>query len=243
VTLLQLEDVSRCYETGDARVNAVNHVDLEVSAGECVAIFGPSGSGKTTLLQLSAGLDRPDSGKVKFAGADLDEFNAAALTKLRRRHFGFVFQGFNLVPGLDALENVALPLRFAGKRRAPAMARAEELLEAVGLSDRSSHLVSKLSGGEMQRVAVARALAAKPALLFADEPTGNLDQSNGKSVLTLMTESARREGAAVVVVSHDPFVAEQADRALQMRDGLLSPSESSREARGSVPAKSETERR
>ncbi len=223
MTLLQLENVSRHYKTGDDTVvRAVDHVDLSLERGRCVSISGPSGSGKTTLLQLAAGLDRPDIGVVKFKGSDLNVLDAAALIRLRRKDFGFVFQNFNLVPGLDALENVALPLRFAGSRRGPARARAAELLESVGLSGKSSHLASRLSGGEMQRVAVARALVAMPAVVFADEPTGNLDQANGHTVLRLLTDRARQEGAAVLVVSHDPYVAEQADLALEMRDGHIS---------------------
>jgi putative ABC transport system ATP-binding protein len=239
VSLLRLENVSRYYDIGDSRVKAVDRVTLDVETGECLAILGASGSGKTTLLQLCAGLDRPDGGTVTLRGQDLASFNSKTLTHLRRREFGFIFQSFNLVPGLDALENVALPLRFAGRRKTSAARRATELLGAVGLLHRCSHLPSQLSGGEMQRVAVARAMAMGPSLLFADEPTGNLDRSNGDLVVELIVQCAREAGAGVIVVSHDPHVSEQADRILEMRDGRLSP----RAVPRAVMARSELTRR
>ncbi len=197
----------------------VDDVDLAVQAGEFVAILGPSGSGKSTLLALMAGLDRPTSGEVRLDGRPIQSLSEDALALLRRHGIGFVFQSFQLLPNLTALENVLLPLELVGAdtpRR-----RAEELLLAVGLSERGHHYPAQLSGGEQQRVAVARAFAARPAILFADEPTGNLDHATGTMILDLLARLRRDEGTTLVLVTHDPAVAALADRRIHLRDGRV----------------------
>ena len=223
--MLQFERVTKLYGEGDNAVAALVDVSLVIMRGHVVALFGPSGSGKTTLLQLAAGLDVPTDGAVRVDGRDLAALREGALTRLRRTEIGFVFQFFNLVPALAAVDNVALPLRFDGVSARAARARASEALGAMGLEHRAHHLPAELSGGEMQRVSVARALVTEPLLVLADEPTGSLDTRNGERVLELLAEAARERGIAIVLASHDPRAAGYAHRVLALRDGRLAEQE------------------
>ncbi|MFD0064179.1 ABC transporter ATP-binding protein [Streptomyces sp. NPDC056690] len=200
-------------------VTALDGVDLDFIAGTFTAVMGPSGSGKSTLLQCAAGLDRPTSGTVTVAGTDLTGLGERALTLLRRDRIGFVFQSFNLLPSLTAAQNVALPLRLAGRR--PSRAQVREALGRVGLAERAGHRPSQLSGGQQQRVALARALITRPAVLFGDEPTGALDTTTGRQVLTLFRELVDREGQTTVMVTHDPVAAARADRVVFLVDGRV----------------------
>jgi putative ABC transport system ATP-binding protein len=211
----------RRYGHGATAVDALRGVDLAIEAGEMVAVMGPSGSGKSTLMHLLAGLDRPTSGTVRIAGQDITKLKEAALTRLRRDRIGFVFQGFNLLPTLTAEENVALPIRLAGRTNAAAQTRIDTLLQRVGLSERKRHRPAELSGGQQQRVAVARALVTEPAVVFADEPTGNLDSRSSAEVLGLLRDAASDFGRAVVMVTHDARAAAEADRVLFLADGLV----------------------
>ena len=220
-TVLELDSVTRVYGTGARAVRAVDGLSLRVSAGDVVAVAGPSGAGKTTLLQLAGAIDRPTAGWVRHRGHDLGSLSGGELTLLRRRHVGFVFQFFNLVPGLTAEENVALPLRLDGVPGGEARARARELLVRVGLASRGHHLPSELSGGEQQRVGIARALVSSPRLVLADEPTGNLDSETGRGVMRLLVAAARERAAAVLLVTHDERVLPLADRVLLMTDGRI----------------------
>jgi putative ABC transport system ATP-binding protein len=211
--------LTRRYGEGSTAVDALRGVDLDVRAGELVAVMGPSGSGKSTLMHLLAGLDKPTSGTVTIAGTELSALGDAALTRLRREHIGFIFQFFNLLPMLDAEENVVLPLSIAGEK--PDKAWVAELMAKVGLQARRSHRPSELSGGEQQRVAIARALVTRPTILLADEPTGNLDSKTGGEILELMRESVDAYGQTTVMVTHDPRAASIADRILFIADGLI----------------------
>jgi putative ABC transport system ATP-binding protein len=197
----------------------LDDISLDVRRGEFVAVLGPSGSGKSTLLALMAGLDRPSSGEVSFEGQRIDRLSEDRLAILRRHKIGFVFQSFQLLGNLTARENVLLPMELLSLSRA--RQRANELLDAVGLSERGHHYPSQLSGGEQQRVALARAFAPRPALLLADEPTGNLDGATGRLVLDILVEMRAKEGATLVLVTHDPAVAELADRRIHLLDGRI----------------------
>ncbi len=219
--MLELQSARKFYASPGGAVHAVDDVSMSVSGGELVAIFGPSGSGKTTLLLLAAGLLRVDAGSVRFEGSDLARLPRREMLAYRRTNLGFIFQGFNLVAGLTAEENVAMPLLLRGVDHREARARALAALDEVGLGRRSGHTPAKLSGGEQQRVAIARALVGKPKLILADEPTGNLDTETGDSVLDLLSALPRERGAATVLVTHDRRVARYADRVLGMRDGRL----------------------
>ena len=214
-------DVHKTYRRGTVEVNAVRGVTLSIAAGEMVAIVGPSGSGKSTLLNLLGALDRPTRGEVLIDGAKLSLLDDAGRTRLRRDKIGLVFQFFNLLPLLTAGENIALPLLLAGMPRAEADRRAAELLGSVGLSSRAGHTPDEMSGGEMQRVAVARALGGNPKVILADEPTGNLDSNSGAGVLELLKSATRDAGCAVVMVTHDPRAAAVADRVLEFKDGVM----------------------
>jgi putative ABC transport system ATP-binding protein len=194
-------------------------VDIDVRAGELVAVMGPSGSGKSTLMHILAGLDKPTSGTVMIAGTDITRLDDARLTQLRRDHIGFVFQFFNLLPMLDAEENVVLPLTIAGEK--PEKEWLDSLLDEVGLSDRRHHRPSELSGGQQQRVAIARALVSRPTILFADEPTGNLDSKTGGEILDLVRSSTDAYGQTTVMVTHEARAAAIADRVLFLADGLI----------------------
>ncbi|MHC3470707.1 ABC transporter ATP-binding protein [Streptomyces sp. 7R007] len=216
---IELRAVTRKFTTGDARLTALDDVSLAFPRGTFTAVMGPSGSGKSTLLQCAAGLDRPTSGSVRLGSTELTELSERRLTLLRRERIGFVFQSFNLLPALTAEQNVALPLRLAG-RRTP-RARVREALERVGLGDRVRHRPSQLSGGQQQRVALARALVTRPEVLFGDEPTGALDSRTGREVLGLLRGMVDAEGRTIVMVTHDPVAASWADRVLFLVDGRL----------------------
>jgi putative ABC transport system ATP-binding protein len=218
--LLSARGLIKDYGSGAARVRAISEVDLDVSAGESVAIVGPSGCGKSTLLYLLGGLERPTAGSLRLADRQLERLPEAQLARLRRHALGFVFQAFHLVDELTATENVELPSLLAGASPRQARIRATELLERVGLAERAGYLPSALSGGQRQRVAIARALANKPAVVLADEPTGNLDSAATADVLRLF-EELRVDGQTLVVVTHDGRIAATADRLITMRDGAL----------------------
>jgi putative ABC transport system ATP-binding protein len=220
-TLFELRGVSKRFRRGDATIHAVDSVDLSIAAGEFVALEGPSGSGKTTLLQLLGALDRPDGGQIFFEGRELQGLGDRELAELRLRAFGFVFQQFNLIPTLSALENVEAAMAPADLRGAPLRSRAETLLSEVGLPDRLTHLPSHLSGGEQQRVAIARALGNEPRVILADEPTGNLDSKTGADVIDLLAGLAQRRGTTVIVATHDTDLAARAPRRIAMRDGAI----------------------
>ncbi|MCJ8191358.1 ABC transporter ATP-binding protein [Sphingomicrobium aestuariivivum] len=218
-TLLDLSDVHLSLGQGAARVDILKGVDLKLSSGETLAILGPSGSGKSSLLAVMAGLERADSGSVEVAGEDLAGLGEDGLARLRGRHVGIVLQDFQLLPTMTARENVAVPLELAGAK--DAFARAEAELARVGLGERLTHYPSELSGGEQQRVAIARATAPGPALLLADEPTGNLDTTTGAGIADLLFERAAEREAGLVIITHDAGLAARCDRTVHMRDGKL----------------------
>ena len=212
-------EVTRRYGDGEAAVDALRGVSLTVQPGELVAVMGPSGSGKSTLMHLLAALDKPTSGTVTIAGQDVGSLSDSDVTKLRRQHIGFVFQFFNLLPMLDAEENIRLPLTIAGEKPDPEF--FENLLKRVGLTDRRSHRPAELSGGQQQRVAIARALVSQPTVVFADEPTGNLDSKTGAEILELLRASAEELNQTMVMVTHDANAATIADRVLFLADGVI----------------------
>jgi putative ABC transport system ATP-binding protein len=212
-------EVTRRYGEGEASVDALRGVSLQVKPGELVAVMGPSGSGKSTLMHLLAALDTPTSGTVTIAGQDVGSLSDTEVTKLRREHIGFVFQFFNLLPMLDAEENIRLPLTIAGEKADPEF--FENLLKRVGLTDRRSHRPAELSGGQQQRVAIARALVSQPSVVFADEPTGNLDSKTGGEILELLRASAEELNQTMVMVTHDANAATIADRVLFLADGVI----------------------
>ena len=212
-------DLTRRYGEGDAAVDALRGVSLAVTEGALVAVMGPSGSGKSSLMHLLAGLDRPTGGEVWIDEAQLGALGDTELTKLRRRHIGFVFQFFNLLPMLTAEENILLPLQLAGRK--PERAWVEELIDRVGLGDRRAHRPSELSGGQQQRVAIARALVSKPGVVFADEPTGNLDSTTSGEILELLQDCVSSYGQTTVMVTHDPRAAAIADRIVFLADGRI----------------------
>jgi putative ABC transport system ATP-binding protein len=217
--IVACERLSRRYGEGEAAVDALRDVTLDFPAGEMTAIVGPSGSGKSTLMHLLAGLDAPTAGRAWIDGVEVTALDDKGMTRLRREKLGFIFQFFNLVPVLDASENVTLPLRIAG-RDVDAEWR-DRLLATVGLADRATHRPAELSGGQQQRVAIARALISRPAVVFADEPTGNLDSKSGAGVLELLRHSVSELGQTVVIVTHDPKVAAVADRVIVLADGRV----------------------
>jgi putative ABC transport system ATP-binding protein len=212
-------DIVRTYGEGDTCVYALSGVSLDIAAGQLTAVMGPSGSGKSTLMHILAGLDRPTAGEASIAGTDITQLDDNELTKLRREHIGFIFQFFNLLPMLTAEENIVLPLDLAGDR--PDREWLDELVRRVGLGDRLSHRPAEMSGGQQQRVAVARALVSRPTVMFADEPTGNLDSRTGAQILTLMRESVDALGQTTVMVTHDAHAAAIADRVLFLADGEI----------------------
>ena len=219
--LYRLKAVDRYFRVGSAEVRAVDNVDLELYPGELVAIEGPSGSGKSTMLQLLGALDKPSRGSVVFDGRDLSKLDDAELTSIRAKDIGFVFQAFNLIPTLTASENVELAMVPLKGPRAERRRRAAELLEAVGLSERTRHLPSLLSGGEQQRVAIARAMANNPRVILADEPTGNLDSATADDVVGVLATLSKDRGVTVIVVTHSEDVSRRAERRVRMRDGRL----------------------
>jgi putative ABC transport system ATP-binding protein len=212
-------DITRRFGEGDTAVDALRGVSLEVEQGKLTAVMGPSGSGKSTLMHILAALDRPTSGEVWIAGTKLGELNDTEITKLRRKHIGFVFQFFNLLPMLTAEENIVLPLTIAGEK--PEREWREQLLKRVGLDDRKSHRPAELSGGQQQRVAIARALISRPTVLFADEPTGNLDSATSGEILELLRRSVDEYGQTIVMVTHDARAAAVAHRVLFLDDGEI----------------------
>jgi putative ABC transport system ATP-binding protein len=211
--------LARQYGDGESAVHALRGVSLQVPVGQFTAVMGPSGSGKSTLMHMLAGLDRPTTGRVSVGDQDITDMPDKELTKLRRRHIGFVFQSFNLLPMLTAEENILLPLSIAGRKPDPAAVAA--LIARVGLGERLGHKPSQLSGGQQQRVAIARALASQPTVLFADEPTGNLDSTSGVEVLALLREAVELDRQTTVMVTHDPRAAASADRVLFLADGRI----------------------
>ena len=219
VPVLRVEGVRKRFGDGDSAVDAVRGVSLELAAGEFAAVVGPSGCGKSTLLHLCGGMDRPSGGTVVVDGVDLAGLDDEALTALRRERVGFVFQFFNLLPTLTLVENIALPLLLAGKSGRHATDRARDWAARVGLDQRLGHYPARVSGGELQRAALARALVHQPALVIADEPTGNLDTGNGRRVLELLQALNGETGVAVLLATHDPALAGAADRLIRMRDG------------------------
>jgi putative ABC transport system ATP-binding protein len=225
---IELTDVNLSLGRGAARVHILKDVALKIRQGEAVGLVGPSGSGKSTLLMTLAGLERPDTGRVLVAGQDLDELDEDGLARFRGRNVGIVFQSFHLVPTMTALENVAVPLELAGAR--DAFERAARELDAVGLSERLAHYPAQLSGGEQQRVALARALAPHPMILVADEPTGNLDEETGASIIDLIFRLRTQRGATLVLVTHDMGLAARCDRMIRIRSGRIEPKERAADA-------------
>jgi putative ABC transport system ATP-binding protein len=221
MSLYTLEGVSKFFQRGATTIRALDGVDLEIEPGEFVALEGPSGSGKTTLLQLLGALDRPSSGRVRFEGNDLATLSDSELAELRLRSFGFVFQQFNLIPTLTAVENVEAKLAPVAGKDPNLRVRALAMLDEVGLLDRADHLPAHLSGGEQQRVAIARALSVEPRVVLADEPTGNLDTKTGADVIDVLAGLAAEHGATIVVATHDAELAQRAPRRLGVRDGRL----------------------
>ena len=216
---IELRQLTKRLPSGDRLLTILDAVDLSIAAGEFVAVLGPSGSGKSTLLGLAAGLDRPTSGAVLIDGAAIQDLSEDALARLRRRKIGFVFQSFQLLSNMTALENVLLPLELAGSARP--LERARTLLDRVGLAERGHHYPAQLSGGEQQRVALARAFGPRPQILFADEPTGNLDGATGARILDVLDELRADVHATLVLVTHDPEIAKRADRRIYLRDGRV----------------------
>ena len=221
--VVRATSLEKHFLMGNSTVYALRGVDLAVEQGELVAILGPSGSGKSTLLGLLGGLDTPSSGQVEIGGVDITHMSENRLAAIRNGKIGFVFQFFNLIPTLTALENVELPIQFSNNGRYSPRRRAEELLSLVGLGDRLKHRPGQLSGGEQQRVAIARALANAPDLILADEPTGNLDTATGQTVLQALLDVRRETGTTLIIVTHDTHVATLADRVLTMQDGACVP--------------------
>jgi putative ABC transport system ATP-binding protein len=218
-TVVVARDVMRRYGEGETAVDALRGVSVDVPRGKLTAVMGPSGSGKSTLMHILAGLDKPTSGSVTVAGTEITTLKDSDLTKLRREHIGFVFQFFNLLPMLNAEENIRLPLAIAGEKPEPAF--FDELIKSVGLGDRLSHRPSELSGGQQQRVAIARALVSQPDVVFADEPTGNLDSKTGSEILELLRHSVADLGQTIVMVTHEARAAVIADRVLYLADGAI----------------------
>lgn len=219
--ILKVENLEKVYRLGKVKVHALRGVNMEVSKGSFIALVGPSGSGKTTLLNIVGGLDKPTFGTVYVDGEDITKMSESELTRLRRHKIGFVFQFYNLIPTLTALENVELPMLLANMPKEERIARAERLLESIGLTARMHHRPDELSGGEQQRVAIARALSNKPTLILADEPTGDLDTVTGKEIMQILYETSKQEGTTVIVVTHDPVITELAERILEIRDGKI----------------------
>lgn len=221
MAILEVCDVHKNYGSGEAQVSALRGISVKIDSGEFVAIMGPSGSGKSTLLTILGGVESPTSGKILLEGVDLASMGEDERTKLRRRRLGFVFQSFNLLPNLSAEENVSLPMELDGRRAAAVKEKTLQALELVEMTQRRTHLPSALSGGEQQRIAIARALAIQPAILLADEPTGNLDSRQSARVSQLLQRLVTERGQTIVMVTHDPQVARFAKRLITIRDGLI----------------------
>ena len=220
MSLIHLEGLNKVYRVGDQEIQALRGIDLRIEEGEFISIVGSSGSGKSTLMHLLGCLDTPTSGRMEICGKDLAKATADELARVRNREIGFVFQAFNLLPKLDVVSNIALPLIYAGVSNSQRLARAKQAAADVGLGDRLSNRPSQLSGGQCQRVAIARALVNNPRILFADEPTGNLDSATGRMILK-MFDSLHASGKTVVLVTHDPAVAAHSKRVIEIRDGQI----------------------
>lgn len=229
-TIVELRNVKKVYQMGEVQVHALRGVNLKVNKGDLIAIIGPSGSGKSTLLNMIGCLDKPTSGKVIIRGTDVSEMSENELARIRGKEIGFVFQFFHLVPTLTALENVELPMMFQGVSRKKRREKAKYLLKLVGLGKRMLHRPSQLSGGERQRVAIARALANDPALLLADEPTGNLDSKSGKEIIELIAK-LNKEGRTIIIVTHDISIAKYTRKIIHIKDGLIEKEEDNNEAK------------
>lgn len=221
MTIVELQSVEKTYWLEKVEVKALRNVNLKIEKSERLAIIGPSGSGKSTMLHLIGCLDRPTKGKIFIDGTDTSKLNNGELAKLRREKIGFVFQFFHLLPTLTALENVELPMTFAGISKTKKEERARKLLELVGLKERMHHKPAELSGGERQRVAIARALANNPQLILADEPTGNLDSSSGGEIIKLLEELNEKEKVTLIIITHDPMIAANAERIIYLKDGEI----------------------
>ena len=220
--IVETENLTRVFGSGEAQVKALQDVSLYVDTGEFVAVMGPSGCGKSTLLHMIGGLDRPTAGVIKIEGKDLNTMDDDELSDLRREHIGFIFQFFNLIPTLSALDNTALPLVLGGMKPEDAQAKAKEWLQKLEVYERSSHRPDELSGGQRQRVAIARSLVTDPALILADEPTGNLDSKAAQEFATLLREIVDRWGRSILLVTHDPRISSFADRVIHLKDGRIS---------------------
>jgi putative ABC transport system ATP-binding protein len=220
MAIIHMEDIRKTYDTGKVKVEALKGVDLQIEQGELVAIVGPSGSGKSTLMNLLGCLDTPTTGKYELGGQAVSGVSRDELAEIRNRRVGFVFQNFNLLPHISALENIELPMLFGGIRPAERHRRAKELLERVGLGDRLDHKPTELSGGQMQRVAIARALAMSPDIVLADEPTGNLDSTAGSDIMSIFTD-LWKQGSTLVIITHDPALARRASRVVEIHDGRI----------------------
>ncbi|MFX1311674.1 MAG: ABC transporter ATP-binding protein [Promethearchaeota archaeon] len=220
-TIIEVVNLTKKYKVGDTIIHALDRINLKINRGEFVSIMGPSGSGKTTLLNMIGALDNPSSGEVFINGINIAKMNDNQRTNLRLRNIGFIFQFYNLIPVLSALENVELPLVFAKESKKIRQKKAKRFLEVVGLSNRLNHLPNELSGGEQQRVAIARSLCNEPAILIADEPTGELDTKMGRAVINLLRDLNREMNQTILMVTHDPDVGELAERYLRMKDGRI----------------------
>ena len=217
--IIEVKQLRKVYRMGNEKIVALNHVDLEIEKGEICCLFGTSGSGKSTLLNMLAGLEKPTKGTIKIKKVYVEKLNESQLAIFRQKYIGFVFQSYNLIPTLTAQENVALPLIFQGVGRKERDTRAKEMLEAVGLGKRLKHKPKEMSGGQQQRVSIARAFVNKPQILFADEPTGNLDTHTTIEVMDMITKIARKDHQTLIIVSHDPEIADYADKIITFQDG------------------------
>ncbi len=220
-TVIRVEDLYKIYRVGSSKVRALNGVDFTIEKGEFCAIVGTSGSGKSTLLNMLAGLEKPTKGEIVIAGEHMENKSENELVKFRREHIGFIFQSFNLLPAMNALENVAMPLTFQGMDKELRMKKAEEVLELVGLTKHKNHKPTQMSGGQQQRVGIARALVVQPEIIFADEPTGNLDSKTSAEVMALMKKIIREKNQTLVMVTHDDHLASFADRIFRISDGKI----------------------
>ena len=220
-TVIKVEDLYKIYRVGESKVRALNGVSFTIEKGEFCAIVGTSGSGKSTLLNMLAGLEKPTKGQIVIAGEHMENKSENQLVEFRRGHIGFIFQSFNLLPTMNALENVAMPLTFQGMNRELRMKKAEQVLELVGLSKHKNHKPTQMSGGQQQRVGIARALVVQPEIIFADEPTGNLDSKTSAEVMTLIKKIIREKNQTLVMVTHDDHLASFADRIFRISDGKI----------------------
>ncbi len=219
--VISVKDLYKIYRVGDNKVRALNGVDFSIYKGEFCAIVGTSGSGKSTLLNMLAGLEKPTKGEIVIAGEHMEKKSENQLVKFRREHIGFIFQSFNLLPSLSAIENVALPLTFQGMDKAKRLKLSDEMLDFVGLSKHKKHKPTQMSGGQQQRVGIARALVVSPEIIFADEPTGNLDSKTSKEVMKLIKQIIRKKNQTLVMVTHDDHLAQYADRIFRISDGKI----------------------